>query len=284
VEKKHTDLFAFDLDGTLVHRDVLGQRIIPGILLTELFKIAEQAHMVIATGRRYRAAFQDIQVLPKMPFAIVNNGVVIKDGAGITVHRTILTPKEAHAIATILEGNGLDCFFVVDGYDEQLDFIFAEDQFHRSEALQVVYNRTPQTSLVLKNRDDLLSFSQAPIVEIAALGPYHDLLAQQQQLVRLLPESVRAVVIKNIGYEGWAALEILRSTSSKWTAVEYVKEKLGATRVIAIGDDENDMEMIKSADVGIVMSHAEPHVLKASLRRAEGAEGLAAFLREFYSR
>lgn len=47
---------------------------------------------------------------------------------------------------------------------------------------------------------------------------------------------------------------------NKWTAIEYLLEKLNIKKeeVLAIGDNVNDKEMIEGAGLGVVMGNSNP--------------------------
>ncbi|MDB5036573.1 MAG: hydrolase-like protein superfamily type 3 [Bacteriovoracaceae bacterium] len=281
--KKFSDLFAFDLDGTLVHGLPSGERGIPPALLKVVHKLADRAAIVVATGRRYRSAYPDILTLPKMPYSILHNGLVIKDQKGKTIFRRELSTKNALVISKILEKKNVDFFFSTDAHEKKIDFIFLKNSLENSASLQTVYERTKGVNRVFKTLDDLIHFKAAPLVEITSVAPHKELLKIQKSISRLLPRPYRVLVVKNIGFSKYGALEIFPKTCSKWTGIEFVRKRLGARRVIAVGDDENDMEMIKSAHIGLVMSHAQPHVKAVSQKHIKGHEGLRTYLKEFYS-
>lgn len=279
-EKKFPDLFAFDLDGTLVHSDSFGERIISPDLIETLFELSKKAHVVAATGRRYRAAVPDLKKLPPMPYSIVHNGLVIKDASAKTIYAKDLKSETAFQIGELLEEEGFDPFFVSDGHTHEVDYTFTADSYERSIHVKKISLRPSQSSRVLKNLAEVFSL-EFPILEVATLGTYEDLDQLRKKLDPQLPGGVKSVLVRNIGTSGIAALEIFDRDSSKWSAVEKVKEMLGATRVIAVGDDGNDFEMLKFADMGVVMSHADDFLKEVSKKEVHGSQGLHDFLREY---
>ncbi len=54
--------------------------------------------------------------------------------------------------------------------------------------------------------------------------------------------------------------EILAKDTNKWTAIKTLTDKLGISKneVIAIGDNFNDVEMIKNAGLGVAMNNGSP--------------------------
>ena len=60
--------------------------------------------------------------------------------------------------------------------------------------------------------------------------------------------------------------DISAKGANKWTAVEYLANKLGIKKneIIAIGDNINDMHMIYNAGLGVAMSNGSPYVKKVA--------------------
>src|SRR6266545_4437350 len=79
-------------------------------------------------------------------------------------------------------------------------------------------------------------------------------------------------------------LEVVPVSASKGSALARLAEHLGIPleRVIAVGDQENDLEMIQAAGMGVAMPHA-PELVRAAADRvapAPEAGGLLALFRE----
>ena len=54
--------------------------------------------------------------------------------------------------------------------------------------------------------------------------------------------------------------EITNENVNKWSAIEFLIEKLGikSEEVMAIGDNINDREMIENAGLGVIMRNSSP--------------------------
>jgi hydroxymethylpyrimidine pyrophosphatase-like HAD family hydrolase len=91
-------------------------------------------------------------------------------------------------------------------------------------------------------------------------------------------------MILNKNYQGHI-LEVLPATVSKWQALERLMaaEGLTAEDVMAIGDDYNDLEMIRGAGLGIAMGNAVEAVREAAgyVTGSNADDGVAQALERF---
>jgi hydroxymethylpyrimidine pyrophosphatase-like HAD family hydrolase len=79
-------------------------------------------------------------------------------------------------------------------------------------------------------------------------------------------------------------LEIFDPAVNKWEGVKLVAQRHGVAehQIVAIGDDVNDLPMIRHAGLGVAMGNARPEVLEVAKRviGTNADEGLAEFLEE----
>lgn len=79
--------------------------------------------------------------------------------------------------------------------------------------------------------------------------------------------------------------EITNENVNKWTAVEFLMDKLGVQReeVVTIGDNMNDKEMIENAGLGIVMGNSNPTMkeLADAVVADNNSEGVLEALNKF---
>lgn len=156
-----SDLFAFDLDGTLVHPTETGGRGVSEGLQAVLGEIAKGAHTMVATGRRYRAAIKTLASLPASSFTVVNNGLVVKDGSGKTVQSHPIDNDRAIHLANLFQESGLEPYFAVDGFHEGIDLIFISTSLKRSSVLREVAERAASVSRILPTIEILRDFREA---------------------------------------------------------------------------------------------------------------------------
>ena len=80
-------------------------------------------------------------------------------------------------------------------------------------------------------------------------------------------DRLRTHTLINKSYQG-LILEFLSPKSGKWPALEALatEAKVAPEEIIAVGDDTNDIEMIRCAGLGIAMGNAASEVKQSADR------------------
>src|SRR5206468_7743365 len=107
--------------------------------------------------------------------------------------------------------------------------------------------------------------------------------ALQRRLDEKFAERIFGLAIR-VPHAGVDVYEVFDPAVNKWEGILHVarRHQIDPSQIIAIGDDLNDVPMIKSAGLGVAMGNGHPEV-KAIAKRVIGSneeEGLAAFLEE----
>ncbi|MBE6644149.1 MAG: HAD-IIB family hydrolase [Ruminococcaceae bacterium] len=93
---------------------------------------------------------------------------------------------------------------------------------------------------------------------------------------KILPDGYTAV-------RSWSTgLEILKHSASKGEALKFLKSYLGARLAVAVGDFENDVDMLRAADIGYAVANAASSAKAAADRITVAAEesAIAKIIRE----
>lgn len=280
MEKKFSKLFAFDLDGTLVHDNENGERVIPASLLQTVFELSKIAHVTVATGRRVRSSIPVLGQLPPIQLGVFHNGLIVRKQDGEIAVRRKIFADEVVEVAAVLRELGQAPILVLDGQKQGIDFAFERVPTFRDKHSQYAFQRSKDQSLMVDQLDELVEEFSEHLLEVACIGDFYHLLQLQKKLDERLPERLRSVLVRNCGYEGRSILEVFDRTASKRSGLEYIKEILQVEEVIAAGDDENDIEMLEWANIGVSMKHALPHIQKKAKFIVDGPQGLEEYLRE----
>jgi hydroxymethylpyrimidine pyrophosphatase-like HAD family hydrolase len=100
-----------------------------------------------------------------------------------------------------------------------------------------------------------------------AMGTRPAMLALESSLREAHPDEVSLHVIRSPRYLDWMC-EIAPAGVTKWSGVAAVAGQWGITaaEICAVGDDVNDLPMIRAAGLGLAMGNAVPEVQAAADR------------------
>jgi hydroxymethylpyrimidine pyrophosphatase-like HAD family hydrolase len=109
------------------------------------------------------------------------------------------------------------------------------------------------------SRADLLHY------HLCAIGDRPKMLEFERAVLDRLPGRVQTFVQRSPRYAG-TMCEILRHDANKWTALSRLASlwEVDPTEICAVGDDMNDLPMIRGAGLGVAMGHANPAVLASA--------------------
>lgn len=246
-------LLATDLDGTLFGPDVLiSQRV-----REALGRWTRRGHgLVIATGRMFRSTRPIALELGVTTPLICYQGALIRDPETLADlwHRT-LEPAIAREAIAVLEAAG----FAVQ--------LFRDDALHVTRVSDATRSYTALSKvepIVLGSWDAL--FAAGRPTKIVAIAPRE---AVERQVVALRERfGDRLYVVQSQP----TFLEIADPSVNKGAALAYLAERLGVpmNEVVAVGDGQNDLDMIRAAGLGVAMGGGNPE-LRATADRLTGS-------------
>ncbi|GAB4073943.1 Cof-type HAD-IIB family hydrolase [Barrientosiimonas marina] len=266
--KQH--LIALDLDGTLLTAD----KKISQTNLNIIRKAINNGHIVvIATGRPHRSSIDYYQTL-KLDTPMVNfNGALIHHPADAKWH-TLHNPMPVRSAQHIIEAcynlgvrnivaEVMDSVYI-DQYDEQMMELFQNSDQNTLFTIGSLKNKlqTDPTSLLIHphadNADQLRSH----------LDHYHAELIEHRKWG--LP---------------WNIIEIVKKGLNKAIGLQKVAYyyHIPKERIIAFGDEDNDLEMIDYAGVGVAMGNAidELKTVSKYITDTNEMDGIGHFLNDY---
>ncbi|UCE84686.1 MAG: HAD family phosphatase [Deltaproteobacteria bacterium] len=246
-------LVALDLDGTAL--DPSGS-LRPAVERC-VARVRERGiRVVITTGRRFRTGRPFAERLGLAGPCVFHHGALVKEVAsGETRARHDLPDPTYRAAVAALGRLGPPIVFV-DGFPDREDMVTTRHaRAHPAHDRYLADNRTAHRLV-----DDLEAPTDGGALVVALMGEERRLGRLRAELDTQLGDE--AVVGIHPSYAGGHLLELLPAGVSKWSALRTLAAEAGIAppEILAIGDEMNDVEMLRHAGLGVAMGNARPAV------------------------
>lgn len=245
-QNRRIDLIAVDLDGTLLNsRHQLTARTVDALRQAA----ARGVHVVLATGKTRYSALDAIRQLDLQTPGVFLQGLIVANADGSVRRQLTLEAATVVALADFARAHGISTV----AYSG--DNIFTERRTHHTDKLIAYHEPTPQE--VTSYADILAEYPVAKMLlidEVERIGGYRDAVARQL--------GDRVTLVQALA----DMLEVLPPGASKGAGLRSVLEDLGVdpAHVMAIGDGENDVEMLRLAGLGVAVGNAMPQAKAAA--------------------
>jgi len=243
-------LLALDVDGTVL--DPEGQ-ISPAVQRAVADVQARGLQVILCTGRRFRTALPIAQSLGLTHPLIVHNGALVKaPDSGQTLYHCYLSPEVYRQSLALLSQVSSPMLYI-DAFHDGIDIITAHSD--RTHPFQQAYLQDAQKHCQVVT--DISDLPLQGVVMMSIMAEESRLQSFRSNVQTTLGSQVHVNVLANKSYQG-SILEILHPSVSKWQALHQFASQQGiaASQIIAVGDDANDLEMIRHAGLGIAMGNA----------------------------
>lgn len=270
-------MIAIDIDGTLL--SPLGD--VTPRTRAAVHKALEAGLLVcFATGRNFTESRAVLEAIGHYDSAVfVGGAMVIDTKLGATLHRTLMDGELARRLCDFFESRGHAVLAMQDTGHAGVDYLIS-----RGMPLNDATQRWMSvTAAAIHREDDLSHHSHQHTMRVSIVAPPELIEAAQRQLLEVFGTSIvsHRLVVPAYGVE---VLEVFDQAVNKWEGILHVARRHGIEprEIIAIGDDINDMPMIKNAGLGVAMGNANPQ-LQAAADQVIGHnrdDGVAVFLEE----
>ena len=258
MENTAIKLIALDLDDTTLRSD--------GTLAQETKEAIERAikegiEIVVASGRAFAALPKEVITIPGINYAVTSNGAAVyklPDGERVKDYDV---PKEA--VMKILE--------ISKPYGERIALeAFVEGQPYTSQAHvddPVRYGSSlAYVGYVQKTRipvEDIYKFTEENshrIDSMVVVSPEPEI--REAIRGKIAAETQGARMTSSVKH----LTEIIGSDAGKDSGLRFVCEELGITykETVAVGNADNDIDMIKFARIGAAVSNSSANCLEAA--------------------
>ena len=242
-------LIAIDLDGTLLNSSKkISEENREAV--NRLISLGYQ--VVIATGRRYYSAKMLVKDLDSHLVIMANNGNIVRSSMDDVVliskfldrdsYLDILKEAKVHRLKGIVH---------VDRYLEGIDMVIEEDDLHRDHFKYLT--EQDKRYLILPEKE---IYELDRVLAVVFPGDYEAVKTFSDTIGLKYPDRYSSHVLENI-YIAEAMYEAMNPGGSKWKTLSEYAESVGVKpdEIIAIGDDNNDLDMILNAGLGIAMKN-----------------------------
>jgi 5-amino-6-(5-phospho-D-ribitylamino)uracil phosphatase len=267
-------LLAIDIDGTLMNsRDELT----PATQAALVRASAAGVQVVLATGRRYSRALPLVEPLGIDVPLITASGALVKDPLDHrTIYRAEFEPALLRDACRFLDRAGFDPLICADTFHQRFDYFHAVEveKIRRGELAEYL-ELNPGDGRLLP---DMLDRPPPEAFLAFTFGAREQMLALESTLRGNFPGRLSTHVLRSPRYRGFL-VEIAPAEVSKWSAVRRLAQtwNIAESEICAVGDDVNDLAMIRAAGLGVAMGNAVPEVKAVADRIAPShdEEGLA---------
>lgn len=252
-------LVALDVDGTIVDHD---NELTPAVRESVRALVDRGIEVVISTGRAVPGVINAAEKLGLDGYAIASNGAVVMTHSPVEILHAV-TFDASEAVHRVLE-HVPDALVAVEevgvGYRVNRDFPAGE------------INGT----MTIQSVDELVA---DPVTRVVIRAPEQ----QADDFHRLVADLGLDDTNYYVGYTAW--LDIAPQGVSKASGLEWLCQRIGldSSDVLAVGDGNNDVEMLVWAGRGVAMGQA-PESVKVAADAVTGpitADGLATELQKY---
>ena len=256
-------LLAIDIDGTLVNsRDELT----PGTRAALVRAGEAGIHVVLATGRRYSLTLHLVEPLGIDVPLVTASGALVKDPAD---HRTLYVAEFDRAVLCqalgVIQRGGYDVLLCGDTFSAGFDFYQPETPSKGPELAEYLEHNADRGRVW----PNLLLDPPPRVFGGFAMGSQEQMLDLERLLQEAMPGKLSTHVLRSPRYRGFLC-ELAPAGVTKWSAICRLARQWGIAQeaICAVGDDVNDLAMIRGAGLGVAMGNAPPLVKAAAARVA----------------
>ena len=257
-------LLALDVDGTICDSR---HEVADGTCAAVARVASAGIHVVLATGRRYRDTLPVAARLGVDTPLVTASGALVKDPRShATLERAAFDADVLTGVLRLIVDRGHEPILYSDSYAAGYDFhcrrlpdpaaprTGVDEYLHRNRAVSDV-------------RPDLDRAPPAGVFAGFAMGSHAAMHDLQAALHAAWPGRLALHTIRSPRYRDWMC-EIAPVGFTKWSGLLAVARRLGIPpeAICAVGDDVNDLPMIRAAGLGIAMGNATADVREAADR------------------
>nr|WP_294681101.1 Cof-type HAD-IIB family hydrolase [uncultured Anaerotignum sp.] len=248
-------LIASDLDGTLLNKN---KEITPRLYQALEQINAQGIYFVPATGRPFSTVPSAIKALPFLRYVITSNGAAIYDALQKkNIIENPLLPEAVDAVLPIAKRLPVITEYFIHGKAYIAKSVFENLSAYTLTESHVRY--------ILETRTPVENFWEEMQKNHAVLENIN-LIFQDMELRKTVWEELKTLGLCSVTASTPQNIEITSPNATKARALETLCAHLDIqpTDVLAMGDSDNDLPMLRFAGVGVAMANGEAHIKAAA--------------------
>ena len=246
-------LIAFDMDGTLLDS---GKKISPVTLAAVNSALAEGKHVVLCTGRGVAELRDFLPLMPELRYVVCVSGALVYDVMDGKVIYSCPVPRDT--VSKILN--------LTKPYDIMIQFLTSDKSVVEREKQRRMkdYQMSVYQSMyddIVTHCDDIREYFEEHESEIYKVNLYHT-----DADSRLITKSLfKDLEIESVFSER-TSLECTALGISKGSGLSELCKylSLDMSEVIAVGDADNDLDVLSRAGLAIAMGNANDNVKRTA--------------------
>jgi hydroxymethylpyrimidine pyrophosphatase-like HAD family hydrolase len=265
-------LLVLDVDGTLCN----SRHEVSAATCAAVGRVREAGiRVVLATGRRYRDVLPVARQLAIDTPLVTASGALVKD---VLTHDTLARAEFAagvlEGVLGMIVGRGHEPILYTDSFADGFDFhcrslalAAPSDPGEPDDGSRGVADYLHRNRMLANVLPDLDRAPPRGVFAGFTMGTRAEMLDLEQALHAAWPGRLSLHTIRSPRYLNWMC-EIAPANVTKWSGVAAMATRWGIApaAICAVGDDVNDLPMIRGAGLGIAMGNATPDVLSAADR------------------
>jgi Cof subfamily protein (haloacid dehalogenase superfamily) len=271
-------LLALDVDGTLTN----SRHEVTDATCRAIARVrAAGVRIMLATGRRYRDALPVAERLGiTEPLVTASGALVKRPGDHATLHRAAFAAGVLPEVVALVAARGHEPVVYTDSFSAGFDF-------HCRSLAAAAAGVGGFGEYLARNRDvarvtpDLDRAPPADAFASFAMGPQEPMQLLEAELQARFPATLSVHTMRSPRYREWLC-EIAPAGVTKWTGLAALAAAWGISpeEICAVGDDVNDLPMVRAAGLGLAMGNGRPELqavadLVVGLHDGSGIEDVA---------
>ena len=270
-------MIAIDLDGTLLS---------PQGKVTERTKAAIHgclsAGMLIcfATGRNWTESRSIVDSVAHHDHAVFAGGAIVIDTKqDIVLHRQMVAPELAREICKMLEDAGHAVLALQETDAAGVDYLISDEVPVNEQTMHWM----SVTNASVHHVRTLSEYSHEHTLRLGIVAESAEVKLVYDELMRRFGDRIfcHSIYVPMAEVE---VLEIFDPAVNKWEGILHVARRHNVLpeQIIAVGDDTNDLPMLRQAGLGVAMGNARQEIQAAAklVIKPNREDGLAQFLEE----